>query len=184
MHNIRLVNINETFDLRHPENKQCLDCSSSALKVMTSFLDKEPLVISDATCIDNAQKLMMREHVKLKIVTDQNKKMIGAVTLTDLIGEKSLVMTKENGGRNEVMVSDVMTPMNELKAIPINEIQVSTVRDVVRVLKDSHIQHIFIADPENEKVVGLISASDITRKLSIPIKIDDGPTFHSIFKVL
>lgn len=184
MHDIKLTKITDSYTLCRPEKNKKLDVDSAVTEVVTSFRDFEPLMLESGVTISQAQKIMQKAHVKLKIVIDKNERMIGAISFADLIGEKALLAVKSYGCRDNVLVSYLMTPLVGLKAICSAELNLSSIKDILHLLKDEHIQHVFIVDKEAEQITGVISASDITRKLRIPLKIDDSPTFHSIFNTL
>ena len=57
-------------------------------------------------------------------------------------------------------------------------------RDVVETLKNNGLNHCLVIDLNNNKIRGLISSSDIARKLHLAINIDTKTSFIKIFEAI
>jgi CBS-domain-containing membrane protein len=182
MHRIELTNFDRTYTLCQPAQVKSIDANSPASEIVTCFTKTRPRMLEKDISVDDAKYMMLKEHVKLKIVIDKNEQMIGAVTFADLTDEKSIILMHDREKRSDILVEDVMTPSANLKAISREELEHCSIKDVIHLLKDEHLNYIFLVNSEKKQVLGIISASDIARKLKIPLVIDSGITFHSIFK--
>lgn len=60
----------------------------------------------------------------------------------------------------------------------------SPVRDLVETLKDNEHQHYLVVDRNNHRIRGVISASDLARKLRLDIRIHKGSSFIAIYQAL
>ena len=63
------------------EDDSQIGLDSSALEVFTDFTRHRPLVIDASTSITDAETLMRRTHVKLKLVVDPAGRFLGTVVL-------------------------------------------------------------------------------------------------------
>lgn len=184
MSNLSFTNLEDVQELVFPGMETAITEDSPALDVITNFHQTKPLVIDVHTSADEAENLMLKAHVKLKLVVDEKNNFLGMVSLDDISDQE--ILKKVNSGipRNELTVSDFMTPKSELKAFCFNELEKALVKDVINALKDSGQQHFPILNRESHKICGLISASDISRKLMLPIDLTRDSSFYAIYKKL
>lgn len=172
-------------DVKHvitPDENYEITLDSSALDIFTDFKKTPPLVIEQSLDVVTAEDLMKKTHVKLKLVLDKGE-FVGALAYEDLIGEK--VMSRTNHvHRTDIFVSEVMTPKTCLKAIEFNDVKRAKIRDIVETLKNEGKQHFLVIDGAEHHIRGIFSASDIARRLHVPINIDRVSTFVDIYKAL
>ena len=115
--------------------------------------------------------MMKVAHVKLKLVIDKDGQLIGLVTYNDLIGERPMVIeTRHRINRNEIDVSDVMTSLSEIVAISIQSLNES-IRNLIELMKAERTRYILVLNESEEKITGIISSSDIIRKLKLPLSL-------------
>lgn len=157
---------------------------SPAVDVVTDFRKTKPLVIDVNTNANEAESMMLKAHVKLKIVVDEEMKFLGMVSLDDISDQQILKKVNEGNKREDLKVSDFMQPKSKLKAFDWKELEHARVKDIVNALKDSGQQHFPILDNQSHKVCGLISSSDILRKLMLPMDITRDSSFYSIYQKL
>jgi len=95
-------------------------------------------------------------------------------------------MKKLAGGatKEDLTVADFMRRRDQLKVFDYADIKRSSVGDIVITLEHSGQQHCLVVDKCAHQIRGVISASDITRKLKLPIDIGTESTFSNIFSVL
>jgi hypothetical protein len=55
---------------------------------------------------------------------------------------------------------------------------------VIHHLKDSGQQHCLVVDKQANKIRGIFSASDISRKLKLPINVQDKSNFYKVFTAI
>lgn len=54
--------------------------------------------------------------------------------------------------------------------------------DVESLMRKAHVRMKLVVDRRNDHIRGLISASDVARRLHMPIRIEKVPTFVDIFR--
>jgi CBS-domain-containing membrane protein len=74
-----------------------------------------------------------------------------------------------------------MRPKKNLSTLDYNELSRATIGDVIIALKDSGQQHCLVVDKDSNKIRGIFSASDISRKLHLSIDIQEKSSFYKVF---
>jgi len=82
---------------------------------------------------------------------------------------------------DEILTRDLMTSEQQIMALSLAELEQANINDVIRALRESGQQHCLVVDRSGQQIRGLISASDVARRLHIPIHIERIPTFTDIF---
>ncbi|TYK67122.1 CBS domain-containing protein [Colwellia echini] len=182
MKNLALCNLESIDELACPKDKN-VNLNSSALTIFTDFEAVQPIVLDASTSAVEAEKLMINSHVRLIIIVEQSH-FLGVVSLDDL--NLQGIIKREASGipRAELCVADFMQARNELKAFSYEELQKSSINDVVETLQKRGQQHCIVVDRDSHMIRGIISASDIARKLRIPININVDSSFVNIFNAL
>ena len=181
MHAIKKSKLNKNLKLGHLEKEGEIDLTSPATEVMVNFHKTEPSVIDGNLNIVDAEKIMLIEHVHFKIVIDEFGEIIGGVSLLDLKGEKPILLAKNVGSRNQVTVKSIMVPLRKLPKVALEEIRVSTIEDIIHLLKVEHWGNIFVIDTNKKEICGFISAKDTAKRLGLKLDIDLSPVVHPIF---
>lgn len=165
-----------------PDEDYEITLDSPALTIFTDFKLTEPLVIEQSVDLLTAEDLMKKTHVRLKLVMDHGN-FVGTLAYADLIGEKAMSRS-HHIPRSEIFVSEVMTPRSCLKAIEFADLSHAKIKDLVETLKNEGKQHFLVIDGEDHCIRGIFSATDIARRLHVPINIDRVSTFVDIYKAL
>ena len=182
MHTISLFPVNSVAHMVQPDEFNDLDMNSPATEFFTDFKKHRPLTIENSTLAIDVESLMRKAHVRMKLVVDMDNEFVGTIS-TEELSEQHFMIRIANGERlAEITVSDMMCPKHELLALDIEELQQSTIRDIITALQRSGQQHCLVVDRHNDHIRGLISASDVARRLHMPIKIEKVPTFVDIFR--
>lgn len=171
----------EIDQLAYPAEKQNLNLTSPALAFFTDFMHITPLVLEVNVSAVDAKKLMQKTHVRLKLVVDDKNRFIGIVSADDLIDRKIIQKVSEGIRRDEVMLVELMQAKRDLHALDYDEIAKATIASVIAALKDSGDQHCLVVDRKKNKIRGVFSASDISRKLHLAIDIQDKSSFYKVF---
>ena len=182
MKNLALCDIESIDELAWPK-ENCVDLNSPALTVFTDFEQVNPIVIDASTSAVDAESLMINAHVRLVIIVDQYH-FLGVVSLDDLNLQEMIKREAAGIPRAELSVADFMQTRNELKAFSLEELEKSSINDVVETLQKRGQQHCLVVDRNSHMIRGIISASDIARKLRIPININMNSSFINIFNAL
>jgi CBS domain-containing protein len=181
MKNINLLALEHEAHLVHPEEFNEITLDSPAVTIFTDFKKHMPLEIEADTPALQVQYLMRKSHVHLQLVVDDNDELIGLINLSDLDEQKLLILQNKGLARELILVRDIMLPRSEIKVLDFKQLISATIADIVEALKQKGAQHCLVVDSEHNQIRGLISASDIARRLHIPLQIELPTTFVDIF---
>lgn len=184
MHKLILSNIDHVNKLTSPKESQRISAESSALSVFTDFQVKTPFTTQPNTRPADAEKLMLKAHVKMKIIVDANSNFLGILSLGELDEDKIIRLVASGTPRNEITVADLMIPKAKLRAISYQNLRAASVQDVLDALISEGLQHCLVVDNITQTIRGLISASDIARKMQIPLSLHKAPSFAEIVKAV
>ena len=170
---LKTLSLADISTIERPTDNEHLNLKSPAYKVFTDFNQHIPLVLEQSTSVNDAIALMKRTHVKLKLVIDSRESFRGVISLTDLLSVRVMRAAQETGlSRNDLTVAQVMTRREALHAININDLASSRIGDLLATMKNFGDQHVLVVDPGKGSIRGMISASDIARRLHIPVSIN------------
>lgn len=146
---------------------------SSALLVMTDFTQTAAATIEPEAAMAVAQDYMRRRGVRALLVTDSGGGVIGILTSTDLLGEKPIkYMLDYAVKRDEIRVSDLMTPRALLELLVYEEVRQARVGHIVATLDKAGRQHLLVGEQsaDGERVRGIFSLSQIARQLGVDLQ--------------
>lgn len=184
MKRFNLYRVESVDELARPELMNDITLDSPALLILTDFMYHEPLVteLGDRAC--DIEQSMLRDHVRLKLVVDQYHHFVGLVSLDDLNAQEILKKVSKGFSRDDLSVKDFMRAKDSLLALDYHELRYATVKDVVQILKGHEHQHYLVVDRKRHKIRGVISASDLARKLRLDINVDKCSSFVSVYSAL
>ena len=161
----------------------------SAESVMTDLKQVSAVLIRPADGIDDANQRMIQRGVRLLLVVDENRKVVGIITATDILGEKPLQVIAERGcRREEIPVHDIMTPQHRLEVLDMDHVRSAKVGHIVATLKMSGRQHAMVVEVDRhgkQTVRGLFSANQIAHQLGVAIQTNEvARTFSEIEALL
>ena len=120
---------------------------------------------------------MIQRGVRLLLVVDQDRKVVGLVTATDILGEKPVLAASQRGlRRDEVLVRDVMTPQERLEVLGMSEVRAAKVGHIVSTLQKAGRQHAMVVEHDakgRQTVRGLFSITQIARQLGVTIQTSE-----------
>jgi len=141
--------------------------------VMTDLRSVTAVIILSGDTVDEAHRRMLQRGVRLLLVVDQNRHVVGLVTATDILGEKPMQIIAHRGiRREELLVRDIMTTQGELEVLDLADVRTAKVGHVVATLKQVGRQHAVVVEQSlsgQHIVRGLFSATQIARQLGIAI---------------
>lgn len=181
MKTLSFYNTSEIDQLASPELSRNYSMNSSALDFFTDFLETTPLVIDSTLSVVEAKRLMQKSHVRMMFVVDANEQFVGIISADDLIDRRLVQKVSEGLNRNEITLTEMMTAKLELKALDYSEVAGSNIGDVIAALKNNGHRHCLVIDRNSHKIRGIFSASDISRKLKLPIDIENQSSFYNIY---
>jgi CBS domain-containing protein len=156
------------------EDPERVRIDSPALAVMTDLRQIPAATIDLEAPLDAANRFMIRRGVRLLLVTDDARQVLGLITANDILGEKPVQFALERGiKRQEIRVRDIMTPREQLEVLLHADLVQAEVGHVVATLKRTGRQHALVTDLSEDGAVqavrGIFSASQIARQLGVVI---------------
>lgn len=147
---------------------------SPALDVMTDLTQVAAVIILAGDTVDEAFRRMVQRGVRLLLVVDQDRKVLGVITANDVSGEKPVQVAAQQGmHRDEVLVRNCMTPCANLRVLDLEQVQAAKVGHIVATLKQAGRQHTLVVDRSNAGSVrlrGIFSTTQIVRQLGITLQ--------------
>ena len=159
---------------------------SPAIEAMTDFARINVVAIAGNASVDDANARMISRGVRLLMVVGKDDAVLGLITARDILGEKPMQIVQARGiKRDELTVSDLMTPVESIDTLYLSEVLNARVADILAALKKVGRQHILVEDNDPAtglpRVRGLFSATHIGRLLGVPVLGFDLPrTFAEI----
>ena len=152
------------------QDRERVRIESPALAVMTDLREIPAATIDLEAPLDAANRFMIRRGVRLLLVTDDDRQVLGLITASDILGEKPVQFGLERGiKRQDILVRDIMTPRERLEVLLYSDLTHAEVGHIVATLKHSGRQHALVVDELGEDGVqalrGIFSASQIARQL-------------------
>jgi CBS-domain-containing membrane protein len=161
----------------------------SALQVLTDFQRLTAVITLPGDSVDEAHRRMIQRGVRLLLVVDQDRKVLGVITATDILGEKPVqVITQRGVRREEVLVRDVMTAQERLDVLRMADVRSAKVGHIVATLQRAGRQHAVVIDVDaagRQTVRGVFSTTQIARQLGVAISTGEtARTFAEIEALL
>ena len=157
-----------------PAPPKSVTVESPALDVMTDLRYTHAAVIEPQVTMESANAYMVQRGVRSLLVLNHDRALGGIITATDVLGEKPLRFMEERRVKHhDILVSDMMTPLDRLEAIPIDEAKRARVGNVISSLRDTGRQHTLVIEKHalgKVQVCGIFSLSQIEKQLGAPIE--------------
>jgi CBS domain containing-hemolysin-like protein len=149
--------------------------NSSALDVMTDLELTSAITVSPAKTVDDALQIMVHKGIRLLLVEDLNCRLMGLLTASDIQGGKPTLFSRESGVKHsEILVSNIMVPINEIEVMDYNDVSRSKVGDIVKTLTQAGRQHALVVEHRNgdqeTMIRGIFSTSQISKQMGIAIE--------------
>jgi CBS domain-containing protein len=142
---------------------------SPALEVMTDLKRTTPATIRPQAPLAGANQFMITRGVRLLLVVDEREEVLGAITATDILGERPMRVAAERGmRRDELVVGDIMIPAEQVEVVALDDVTHARVGHVLETLRRAGRQHALVLDGER-MVRGIFSLSQIARQLGLSV---------------
>lgn len=160
---------------RQPSSYRLAHLDSPAIDVMTDFQLVSPAMIRPDATLAQAATMMVARGVRFLFVIDGDDAIAGIFTARDLTGERTNRLVRERGCQaGEIFVADAMTPRETMQALPLADVMRASVGNILATLKAVGRQHALVVeqhpDCSAELVRGIFSATQIGRRLGVPVK--------------
>ena len=160
-----------------------------ALNVLTDFQRVTAIIILSGDSVDEAHRRMIQRAVRLLLVVDQDRRVVGAITANDILGEKPMQAVVQRGiRRDELLVRDIMMPQERLEVLRMADLRTRKVGHVVATLMSAGRQHALAVDVDTtgrQTVRGVFSTTQIARQLGVAFQTGEiARTFAEIEALL
>lgn len=160
-----------------------------AMQVLTDFERVTAIIVLPGDTVDEAHRRMIQRAVRLLLVVDQDRKVLGVITANDILGEKPMQVIVERGvRREELLVRDIMTPHDRLDVMVLADVRAAKVGHIVASLMKAGRQHAVVVEVDGngrQKVRGVFSATQIARQLGVTLHTSQvAQTFSEIESML
>ncbi|MGD9860482.1 CBS domain-containing protein [Marinobacterium iners] len=185
-HELKTIGLEDYTRLAEGADHAITNLDSPAQLVMTDFRQTPPLTMNLTESISDATQAMRKVHVRSVIVTDSSKAFRGILTVIDLESRKVLSQATSLGlKREDLSIKDVMVSRDKLRGVPFSALQQGTIGDLLKTLRHEGSMHMLVVDPESQEICGIISASEIARRLQVPVEINlQASSFRDLVDVL
>ncbi len=140
---------------------------------MTDLTRVVGVIVLAGDTVDEAYRRMIQRGVRLLLVVDQDRKVLGVITANDVWGEKPVQVAVQQGlHRDDVLVRNVMTPCANLQVIDMEQVSRAEVGHIVATLKHAGRQHTLVVERDAKgglRLRGIFSTTQIVRQLGINI---------------
>jgi CBS domain-containing protein len=157
---------------------------SPALDVMTDFRKVSAVIIRPTDSVDEAHARMKQRGVRLLLVVDSERKVLGLITATDILGEKPMQIIQARALRHsDLLTQDIMVAQPGIEVLDFGEVRTATVGQIVATLLQAGRQHAAVieATGAGQMLRGLFSATQIARQLGREIQPSEiASTFAAI----
>ncbi len=172
-HALTTQRLTGAVQISRPAPPKSITLESPALDVMTDLRHIYAAVIEPQVTMESANAFMILRGVRSLLVLNQDRALGGIITASDILGEKPLRFIQERGVKhNEILVADIMTPLEYMEAIPIGEVEHAKVGHVITSLRDSGRQHTLVIENNvagKPVVCGIFSLTQIEKQLGAAI---------------
>ena len=174
-----------SVQISRPTPPRSISLDSPAIYVMTDLRYIYAAVIEPSITMESANTLMILRGVRSLLVLNQDRALGGIITATDILGEKPLRFIQERRVKhNEILVADIMTPLDQMEAIQISEVMHAKVGHVISSLRESGRQHTLVIENNHDGepvVCGIFSSTQIEKQLGAIIQFTEvAKTFAEI----
>lgn len=146
---------------------------SPAVEVMTDLQRIPAASIAGDTSLSQTHHTMIMRGVRMLFVAGEDGRIQGLITAADLMGERPLRAARERGAKvGEIAATHVMTPIEAVEAVSLEDVLRAEVGHVVATLQRSGRQHALVVEHDKDgrsTIRGIFSASQISRQLGIPL---------------
>lgn len=151
-----------------------LRADSPAVDAMTDLRKVTPAIIDAGANLSQANQTMVARGVRLLLVVDGQRDIVGLITARDIVGEKPVKLLRDHGGtHNSLKVADLMVARASIDVLDISTVERAEVGHIVATLKERGRQHALVIEKDvlsGEIVLrGIFSATQIGRLVGMPI---------------
>jgi len=175
-----------TTYIHPPELPDRAYLDSPAIDVMTDFTHVQPRTTLPDVSIDDALANMKKAGVRLLLVEDESRNIVGIISLYDIQGEVPIKLAQESRiPHSKIRVCDVMTPRDQIEALNMLSVRNVQVGHIVATLRALEQRYLLVVQTEDyveggdddaepphagrQVVRGLFSSTQIGRQLRVDV---------------
>jgi len=183
---LETVGLSDIDNIQRPEEHENINLESSAFEVFTDFRIERPFMLEQSVSIGDATLMLQRAHVRRKLVIDADEQFRGVISLADLLSSKVMRTIESTGLKREDMtIADVMIRKEDLQAVEFQEFQHAKIGDILMIMKQFGEEHVLVVEGESRSIRGIVSSTDIARKLHQTVNIEErANSFSEIYQAL
>ena len=172
-----------------PSTYKPVQADSPAIEVMTDLQRVSAATTTADVPLAQATQTMVARSVRLLLVVNAVNEIVGLITARDTMGDRPIKYIQENRVKHgDLKVRDVMTPIENIEVLSMNEVLRAEVGHIVATLKSVGRQHAMVVDTDaagGEQIRGIFSISQIGRQLGMPLQtFEVAKTFAEIEAML
>ena len=157
---------------------------SPARTLFSDFRDNEPHLIDGWMRATDASRHMHHSHDHAAMVVDRLGSVVGVILRDDLREERLMRRIANGERREEIRVHDLMTHRREIRALAADDLEHATVADVLQSLRDDGKRFCLVVDHDVHEIRGLISATEVARRLLGSVDLARPATFVEAFALI
>ncbi|WP_193162224.1 CBS domain-containing protein [Microbulbifer hainanensis] len=184
MKNLDFLRLQDFDKLVFPDDFSDLSLDSPALSFVSDFKSHHPSLLTPSVSALDAAQVMRAGHLSAVLVLDSEGVFTGLLTSEDISYQRVMQCVAAGVARQELTVGDLMRPRSELKMLSYQQVEKSTIREVLEAMRRSGQRECLVVDLHNHHVRGLISASEVGTRLHAEINIDTAPSFAELLRTM
>jgi CBS domain-containing protein len=149
-------------------------------KTVADVMTADPTTVEPQTPLQEAIKIMAEKHISGLPVVDRTGKLVGVISETDLMWKETgvepppyimildSVIYLQNPARYEKEIHKVLgqTVGEAMTDKPISIEPDRPLREAAHLMHEKNIRRLPVLDPQNERVIGIITRGDIIRAMA------------------
>lgn len=181
---LEMNEVNRFLEFLTPIEEFEISMSSPATLFLNDFTKTEPLTVEASMSADLARLLMLKAHKELALVVDSNNTFMGTISVQDVSDQRITAELSKSISRESILVSDLMVSKAKMKGFKFSDIEHADIESVIYYLKEKGQQQCLVLDDDTDKVRGIFSVNEISKKLGTPINVEDKTNFYRVFSAL
>ena len=178
---LKLFKVDSDYELAIPDHFDDITSQSPALAVFTDFRAHQPATVFPDSPVTLAQRLLVNTHLSALAVVDQAQIVCGLITEAGLNEQAIMGKISQGRTRDELQVRDFWLPIDKVMAIDYKDLNRYSVGKIIDLLREERQPLMLVVDRDDHLVRGILSASEIARRLHRAVEIEMDSSFSDIF---
>lgn len=171
MKKLDLIPLQDSDKLVFPEEFHELSLDSPALEFVTDFKKHHPAVLTASMSALDAAQVLRTGHLSWVLVMDHRGDFVGLLSAEDVSYQRVMQYVANGVKRGELTVGDLMRRRNRLQLLNREQLENTSVRDVLATMRNGGQRHCLVVDMDRHHVRGVISAEDVAARLHMEYTI-------------